>query len=88
MKFCENLAPNGQTGLKAKVSKVCGKEGAGIAIRDHIEANHLEGLILSFYIQLSLCSILNLLNHFHERSVPFLQCLWKGVQVKNVVEEA
>ena len=26
--------------------KVCGKEGAGIAIRDHIEANHLEGVSL------------------------------------------
>ena len=26
--------------------KVCGKEGAGIAIRDHIEANHLEGIAL------------------------------------------
>ena len=26
--------------------KVCGKEGQGINIRDHIEANHLEGIIL------------------------------------------
>ena len=46
------------TGSKAKICKVCGKEGAGIAIRDYIEANHLEGLILSFCIQLCLCSIL------------------------------
>ena len=26
--------------------KVCGKEGRGSAIKDHIEANHLEGIIL------------------------------------------
>ena len=29
-----------------KICKVCGKEGAGIAIRDHIEANHLDGIAL------------------------------------------
>ena len=31
---------------KSFICKVCGKEGAGIAIRDHIEANHLEGVSL------------------------------------------
>ena len=31
---------------RAYICKVCGKEGAGIAIRDHIEANHLEGVSL------------------------------------------
>ena len=31
---------------RAYIFKVCGKEGAGIAIRDHIEANHLEGVSL------------------------------------------
>ena len=30
----------------ASVCKVCGKEGQNVAIRDHIEANHLEGIIL------------------------------------------
>ena len=30
----------------ANICKVCGKEGEGIAIRDHIEANHLEGVSL------------------------------------------
>ena len=29
-----------------KICKVCGKEGAGIAIRDHIEVNHLDGISL------------------------------------------
>ena len=29
---------------KAQVCKVCGKEGMGSAIKDHIEANHLEGI--------------------------------------------
>ena len=31
---------------KTYICKVCGKEGAGNAIKDHIEANHLEGIIL------------------------------------------
>ena len=35
-----------QDGRSAKICKVCGKEGAGIAMRDHIEANHLEGISL------------------------------------------
>ena len=35
----------GQT-RRASVCKACGKEGQNVAIRDHIEANHLEGIIL------------------------------------------
>ena len=31
---------------KTYICKVCEKEGAGNAIKDHIEANHLEGTIL------------------------------------------
>ena len=31
----------------AHICKVCGKEGQWVAIRDHIEANHLEGVSLS-----------------------------------------
>ena len=31
---------------KASVCKVCGKEGQAVAIRDHIEANHLDGIVL------------------------------------------
>ena len=31
---------------KANVCKVCGKEGQVVAIRDHIEVNHLEGICL------------------------------------------
>ena len=31
---------------KASICKVCGKEGAGNAIKDHIEANHLEGVVI------------------------------------------
>ena len=30
----------------ANICKVCGKEGQWVAIRDHIEANHLEGVSL------------------------------------------
>ena len=44
METSQNLIPSGER--KAKICKVCGKEGAGIAIRDHIEANHLEGVTL------------------------------------------
>ena len=31
---------------KANVCKICGKEGQIVAIRDHIESNHLEGISL------------------------------------------
>ena len=31
---------------KADKCKVCGKEGMGTAIKNHIEANHLEGIVL------------------------------------------
>ena len=44
MEKSPNLIPYQNT--KAKICKVCGKEGAGVAIRDHIEANHLEGVAL------------------------------------------
>ena len=30
----------------ADVCKVCGKEGEGRNIKDHIEANHLEGVVI------------------------------------------
>jgi len=44
MEKSQNLVPN--RNRKADICKVCGKEGEGIAIRDHIEANHLEGVAL------------------------------------------
>ena len=47
MEKSQNLIPHKQHGTqKAYICKLCGKEGAGIAIRDHIEANHLEGVSL------------------------------------------
>ena len=30
----------------AKLCKVCGKEGDATSIKDHIEANHLEGIVI------------------------------------------
>ena len=44
METSQNLAPSGKT--RAKICKMCGKEGHPMAIRDHIEANHLEGVSL------------------------------------------
>ena len=44
MEASQNLDPSGKQ--KAKICKMCGKEGFGMAIRDHIEANHLEGVSL------------------------------------------
>ena len=44
MEKSENNYVNGQQ--KAYVCKVCGKEGKGNAIKDHIEANHLEGIVI------------------------------------------
>ena len=33
-------------GARASICKVCGKEGQWVAIRDHIEVKHLEGVTL------------------------------------------
>ena len=35
---------------RAHICKECGKEGQWVAIRDHIEANHLEGVSLPCYV--------------------------------------
>ena len=41
----ENLIKHGAKGMiRAFVCKVCGKEGQKCNIKDHIEANHLEGI--------------------------------------------
>ena len=44
MEKSQNLCSNGRQ--KANICKVCGKEGMGRDIKDHIEANHLEGITL------------------------------------------
>ena len=44
MEKSQNLIPSGKK--RADICKVCGKEGEGIAIRDHIESKHLEGVSL------------------------------------------
>ena len=44
MEKSQNLIPSGRK--RAHICKVCGKEGEGIAIRDHIKANHLKGVSL------------------------------------------
>ena len=44
MEKSQNEAPSGN--CKAHRCKVCGKEGRGSAIKDHIEANHLEGIVI------------------------------------------
>ena len=46
MEIGQNKIKSGQQERRVHICKVCGKEGAGIAIRDHIEANHLEGVSL------------------------------------------
>ena len=44
MEMSQNLIPNRNE--KAKICKMCGKEGHSMAIRDHIEFHHLEGVSL------------------------------------------
>ena len=47
MERSQNVTSYGKgTMRKANVCKVCGKEGQIVAIRDHIEANHLEGVAI------------------------------------------
>ena len=44
MSRSENMVSVGNQKRKAFICKVCGKEGQQINIKDHIEANHLEGI--------------------------------------------
>ena len=44
MEKSQNKYDNGQH--LADRCKVCGKEGMGRDIKDHIEANHLEGIVI------------------------------------------
>jgi len=45
MLVSENIAPGGQRG-KARICKVCGKEGRMCDIVQHIESNHITGIAL------------------------------------------
>ena len=45
MEKSANTLPH-RPNIIAYICKVCGKEGQGNAIKDHIEANHLEGIII------------------------------------------
>ena len=44
METSQNIISDGNCQKKAKICKVCGKEGAATAIKRHIEANHFEGV--------------------------------------------
>ena len=47
MEKSQNKMANGPNAIcLADRCKVCGKEGKGSAIKDHIEANHLEGIVI------------------------------------------
>ena len=47
MEKSENKYANPKDHIRiADRCKVCGKEGRGSAIKDHIEANHIEGIVL------------------------------------------
>ena len=46
METSQNIIQSGKCTQRAKICKLCGKEGQMINIRDHIEFNHLEGISL------------------------------------------
>ena len=45
MIFSDNLDPRGKRGTRARICKVCGKEGSWNQIMNHIEANHITGIV-------------------------------------------
>ena len=47
MEKSKNKIANGRI---AHVCKMCGKEGPGMDIKDHIESNHLEGMAFQYNI--------------------------------------
>ena len=87
MEFSENLAPNGQADQKLKSAKFAEKRSWNRHQRPYCgePPGRFDFIILHSTISMF---HFEFVYHFHERSVPFLQCLRKGVQVKNVVEEA
>ena len=46
METSQSTIMDGSHQKKAKICKICGKEGPPTAIKNHIEANHLEGLLI------------------------------------------
>ena len=47
MIFSDNADPydkRGKIGARARICKVCGKEGGWVNIMNHIEANHITGI--------------------------------------------
>ena len=44
METSQSTIMDGSHQKKAKICKICGKEGPPTAMKNHIEANHLEGL--------------------------------------------
>ena len=44
MDTSQNIIRDGNCQKKAKICKICGKEGGATAIKNHIEVNHLEGV--------------------------------------------
>ena len=44
MIFSENADPYKQKGVRARICKVCGKEGSWTDIKNHIEDNHITGI--------------------------------------------
>ena len=45
----QNYLSNGKRRALAQICKVCGKEGLGKNIQDHIESKHIEGIVLPCY---------------------------------------
>ena len=44
LKFSKNADPYKKNGVRARLCKVCGKEGSMQNIMSHIEANHISGI--------------------------------------------
>ena len=58
MEKSQNISSNGS---RASTCKVCGKEGQLVAIRDHIEIKHLEGVSLPCNVCGKICTSRNML---------------------------
>ena len=58
MEKSQNISSNGS---RASTCKVCGKEGQLVAIRDHIEIKHLEGISLPCDVCGKICTSRNML---------------------------
>ena len=77
-----NLVANRRAKAYANICKVCCKEGLGSAIKNHIEVNHLEGIVLPCnHCASTFKTRVGLRTHAYKAHAQWIKLFW-GVQFR------